>query len=165
MTATIAPDFTQYIAEPERVILRGTLGQTIAGYRDGDLHRELHWAADDDTEQAALDALEQLEAEFKVIGTGSVNKAHLADDDFYRGINCMSVIQRRTDGQYFGFAYWDPATKHDSVELEANGDEHGLEVEWDDDRSQEDWDALRTYVFTPVYPFVIHGYRHPKDGK
>lgn len=81
------------------------------------------------------------------------------DEDFYQGINVMAVIRRKADGKLFGFEYWTPIAKHAEVHIEANGDEHGLEFDVPDGF---DWDNdyyPSAYVFQPVEPFTITGYK------
>ena len=83
-------------------------------------------------------------------------------DSFYQGVEAMCVIQRRTDGALFGFQYWTPIAKNTDIDLEPNGDENGLEFDVPDGF---DWDNdyyPKPYVFLPVEPFTITGYKITK---
>ena len=51
----------------------------------------------------------------------------LADDDFYQGLNMVTVIRRRGDGKQFGYFWWDDISKHGESFVKSNGDEFGLE--------------------------------------
>lgn len=81
------------------------------------------------------------ENEFELLG------AHLANTDFYQGLNKMSVIRRKTDHKLFGFEWFDDISKHGESYYEPNGDEHGYDY--------------GDYVFLPVeqYPAPLKFYR------
>lgn len=82
----------------------------------------------------------------------------LCDDDFYQGLNMVSVIQRKSDGMKFGYQWWDDISKHGDSFVEANGDEFGLECDTDADDFDWDTDYVSYYVFEPVEPIIITGY-------
>jgi hypothetical protein len=87
----------------------------------------------------------------------------LADNDFYQGLNVMSVIRRKSDGQLFGFQWWNDISDNGESYIEGNGDEHGYELDDSvaDKLTSEEWDALPSiYVWTPVEEWSLKGYRH-----
>lgn len=83
----------------------------------------------------------------------------LSDDDFYQGLNMVSVIKRRSDDKIFGFFWWDDISKHGESLVEANGEEFGLECNTDADDFDWDNDYVSYYVFVPVEPYPITAYK------
>lgn len=85
----------------------------------------------------------------------------LADpnEDYYQGVNVMSVIRRKSDGRLFGFQYWTPISKHGEASIEFDAEKHGFNYEipegfdWDNDYLPS------PYVWLPVEPFTITGYK------
>lgn len=78
------------------------------------------------------------------------------DEEFYQGVTFIQLIRRKSDGQLFGFEYFEMFA--DGSEWEPNGDEHGYEIEPPDNH---DWDNdyfPSVYVFLPVRPFTVTGY-------
>lgn len=91
----------------------------------------------------------------------------LADDDFYQGLNMVSVIRRKGDGKLFGFFWWDDISKYGELYMEENGDEYGIEQPKDTDRDDFDWDNdwIHYYVFEPVEYHPITSYKPITDRK
>lgn len=83
----------------------------------------------------------------------------LEDDDFYQGLNMITVIKRKSDGKLFGYSWWRDNSKHGESDIESNGGQFGLEC----DVSAEDFDwyddFVYYYVFQPVEPYSITAYR------
>jgi hypothetical protein len=77
------------------------------------------------------------------------------DEDYYQGVTWTALIRRKRDQKLFGFSYWKPVSKHGEALIEPNGDEHGIEVEYD-----QDYNPIggSVYVFAPVREFTIKGY-------
>lgn len=69
----------------------------------------------------------------------------LEDDDFYQGLNMITVIKRISDGKLFGYSWWDDISKHGEAYMESNGDEFGLDAY----ESEDGWYTY--YVFEPVH--------------
>lgn len=82
----------------------------------------------------------------------------LADDDYYQGLNMTSVIQRLSDGQLFGYSFFEQTDKYGETFIDSNGSQFGY-----DGDSEEDEDGLEVwfayYVFQPVEKWVYEGYR------
>lgn len=72
----------------------------------------------------------------------------LENEDYYQGLNMITVIRRKSDGKLFGYSWWDDISKHGESYMDPNGDEFDLEVDW------------VAYVFEPVEPYSITLYRH-----
>lgn len=82
----------------------------------------------------------------------------LEDDDFYQGLNMITVLLRKSDGKIFGFSWWDDISKHGDSVIEANGQEFGLECDTDaDDFDLENY--VSYFVFEPVEPYHITAFR------
>lgn len=96
-----------------------------------------------DITYSGTENIDEFNKDFQVIGGTHLS----ADNDFYQGISVNAVIQRKSDGRLFGYAYWDDISKHGESYIEANGDEHGFDYD--------------TYVWLPVEPFTIASYRFP----
>ena len=71
-------------------------------------------------------------------------------EDFYQGHKYTTVYKRISDGALFGFTYWQGGGKYGEAWIEPNGDDFG--IGWDDPRGS-------AYVFLPVEPFTITGYK------
>lgn len=111
---------------------------------------------DDESGEAGEDAFKE---QFELVK--SVRGFFLANprDVFYQGVDVMRVIRRKSDGALFGFQYWTPIAKHTEAVVEPNGDEHGFEFDVPDGF---DWDNdyyPAPYVFLPIEPFTIVGYK------
>lgn len=85
----------------------------------------------------------------------------LENEDFYQGLNMITVIRRISDGKLFGYSWWDDISKHGESYIESNGDEYE-ELEQDTDVEGFDWDRdwISYYVFQPVEEYSITAYRH-----
>lgn len=133
--------------EPDRVGFRGEPGEEVAqGRLDG-------WY-ENVSEQEQEEFKASFNEQFEFPG-----KQFMANpqEDYYQGIEFMTVIRRKSDGRLFGFQYWEDISKHGESYIEPNGDKHGFEYDLESE-DEEDW-----YVFTPVEPFTITGYKH-MDG-
>ena len=88
----------------------------------------------------------------------------LSDDDFYQGLNMVTVIKRKSDGKEFGYFWWNDISKHGDAYIESNGDEYGLIP--DDFPDDFDWDNdfVYHYVFVPVEKYTIPAYREACNG-
>lgn len=128
--------------EPERVILRGELAT--------DVIFDIAWSQ--------TPHYEEFEELFEI-----VSGHHLGDpdEDYYQGVTWTALIKRKADRRLFGFSYWQPVAKNSDAEYEPNGDDHGIETEYD-----KDWKAIGgdVYVFTPVEEFTITGYQPVRPG-
>lgn len=96
---------------------------------------------------------------FEVVKSGQDLFFANPTDSFYQGVEAMRVIRRKADGVLFGFPYWKPIAKYDEYEIDGNGDQHGLKFDAPDDF---DWDNdyyPEPFVFLPVEPFTITGYK------
>lgn len=84
---------------------------------------------------------------------------YLEDDDFYQGLNVITVLRRDWDNKLFGYSWWDDISKHGESYIESNGDNFGLEC----DTSADDFDWERDYVsyfvFEPVEEYPIKAYK------
>lgn len=86
----------------------------------------------------------------------------LEDDDFYQGLNMITVIKRDTDGELFGYSWWHDISKHGDSYIEPNGYEFGLECDTDAEDFDWDNDYVSYYVWEPVVPYFITAFK--KDG-
>lgn len=87
--------------------------------------------------------LEKFLAEYELVLEGA---PYMGDpqEGWYQGVTFTSVIRRKSDGELFGYNWWEPISKHGEPYFEGNGDDFGLGYE--------------DYVFLPVKPFTITGY-------
>jgi len=146
------------VVEDDRIIMRGSLGPEVLL----------------DIAYSGTPGIEQYKEQFELVKDGGNNNRHLAAEDYYQGLTVMTVIRRKSDGRLFGYSWWDDISKHGESSYGSNGDEHGFE--WDDEvrfASQETADeddeedsdgANSVYVWLPVEPFTITGYRFPEDA-
>lgn len=79
----------------------------------------------------------------------------LEDDDFYQGLNMITVIRRVEDGKLFGYSWWNNISKHGEAYIQDNSDEYGIESDAEDDEH-----CYSYFVFTPVEEYSITAYRH-----
>jgi hypothetical protein len=123
-------------AEENRVILRGELAT--------DVIHDIAWS---DTP-----GFEEFQELFEIVSGHHLGNP---DEDYYQGVTWTALIRRKTDKRLFGFAYWQPVAKNAESLVESNAEEHGIEVEYD-----EDYDVVggQVYVFTPVREFTLKGY-------
>lgn len=135
----------KYIVDTgDKVALRDQLGHDVAW---GDLE----WG--DATKADIFDfkqAYELLDGEFQT------------DGDLYQGSTLMRVIRRKSDGQLFGFAFWQGGGKHGEADIEPNGDEHGFEgkYDWQDGVDEDEvW-----YVFRPIKLVPLPAYRFADEA-
>jgi hypothetical protein len=128
------------VDEEHRVILRGELAT--------DVIHDVMWSQ---TEHRA-----EFEQMYEI-----VSGHHLGDSEesWYQGVTWTALIRRKRDQRMFGFAYWQPVSKHGEALVEPNGDEHGIEVEYKRSQGHE-YEAVggQVYVFSPVREFTITGY-------
>lgn len=129
-----------FINKADRVILYDALGSEV-------IH-DILWGSDD----YGAKFLEQ----FEVLEGRTVSDPN---EDYYQGINLIRLIRRKADGRLFGFQYWEDISKHGDAEIEANGDEHGLEFEPPSDFDWVNGYFPQAYVFLPVEPFTVTGYQ------
>jgi hypothetical protein len=147
--STDLPD--RITVEENRVILRGALATAVLS---ADLYAETP------TE-------EQFKSLFEIVnGPGGI---WLAKESYSQGVNVMSVIKRKDDGRLFGYQYWTAISKHAEAHYEPNGDDHGFEYDDDlepttDEDGNED-DLNEVYVWLPIEPFTITGYRFPQAAE
>ncbi|MGG7510931.1 hypothetical protein [Plantibacter sp. YIM 135249] len=141
-----------FVNETDRVIVYDDLGESV-------IHDSLEWAYEESEKERNASFL----AEFEVVKGGRYWLAN-PDDDFYQGVDVIAVIKRRSDSRLFGFQYWTSISKHAEPYIESNGDENGLEF---DPPAGFDWDNdyfPHPYVFLPVEPFTITGYKITKEA-
>lgn len=84
---------------------------------------------------------------------------YLENDDFYQGLNMITVISRDSDGKLFGYSWWDDISKYGESFIESNGDEYGLECDTSADDFDWDKDYISYYVFEPVEEYPIKAYK------
>lgn len=84
----------------------------------------------------------------------------LENDDFYQGLNMITVVRSKLDLKFYGFSWWDDISKHGEAYIEANGDEFGLECDTDAEDFDWDEDYVSYYVFEPVVYNPIPGYKY-----
>jgi hypothetical protein len=131
------------VVEDDRVILRGA-------YFAGKVIRNVGFSGDE-----GWDEFCEL---FEIVeGPGGT---WLAAEDYYQGLTAMALIRRKSDGRLFGYPYWDDISSHGSSYHQANGYAHGFGDEWDEVLSDADLQSV--YVWLPVEPFTITGYRIPE---
>lgn len=83
----------------------------------------------------------------------------LEDDNFYQGLNKVSVIRRDSDGVLFGYSWWDDISKHGESMVEPNGEQFGLDCDTDADNFDWDNDYVAYFVWEPVEEYTIKAYR------
>lgn len=136
------------INEDNRVIIYDELAKSV-------IIAMLGYAYDDD-EAVAEAKFSEL---FEIVKPDQ--KLFFADpaDSFYQGVNAIAVIRRKSDGTLFGFQYWTPIAKYGEPSFEPNGDDHGLEFDVPDGFDWENDYYPEPFVFLPVEPFTITGYK------
>ena len=141
-------EVSRFVAEEYRVILRGSLATDVLF----------------DVAYSGTPGIEEFNERFEI-----VKKTHLAKEDYYQGLTVMALIRRRSDDRLFGYERFDDISKHGNASFhEPNGEQHGfdydesLEVEPDEDGETDDMNEI--YVWLPVQPFTITGYRFLKVG-
>ncbi|WP_332645066.1 hypothetical protein [Aeromicrobium sp.] len=127
------------IIEPDRVIMRG------------------EWATEIifDVAYSETENIKEFQSRFEI-----VKGDHLADpnESFYQGVEFMALIKRKSDERLFGYPYWRPIAKYaDSDDPADNGEENGIEYEWDDETDEIKGGAA--WVWLPVEPFTVTGYK------
>lgn len=85
---------------------------------------------------------------------------YLEDNDFYQGLNMVSVIRNIETGVLYGYSWWNDISKYGSSMVESNGDEFGLECDTDADGFDWDSDYVSYYVWEPVEEYPIKAYRY-----
>lgn len=135
-----------FVSEPNRLVVYDDLGSAAVN----------RWLAfgDDEYAEAAKELLEL----FEVI---EPHGHFMADpnEDFYQGIEVMSVLKRKSDGRLFGYKYWTPISKHGESSVEPNGEDNGLEFEVPDGFNWNEDYYPSAYVWLPIEPFTITGYK------
>lgn len=130
------------VDEENRVILRGELAEDV-------IHRII-WT--ETPHRAEFQALYELE-----------DANYLGDprERWYQGVTFTTVIRRLRDRRPFGYSYWEDISKYGDALVEPNGDDHGLEPEYD-----SQWNPIGgyVYVFLPVREFTITGYEVVTGG-
>jgi hypothetical protein len=77
----------------------------------------------------------------------------------YQGLAKVMLLQDNKNHKNYGYFFWEDIGKHsDGPFYEPNGDEYGLEYGEDEDGEYS------YFVYRPVHPFPITGYRF-KDTK
>ncbi len=138
----------KFLVEPDRVIIFDQLAESV-------LFDQLDYS---DAPQVSV---AEFKEQFDIVG----RKFLQPDEDFYQGVNFLTVIRRKTDQALFAYEVWTPVSDHGEPYFEANGDQHGFEWEYPDDF---DWDndyRPETYVFLPVKPIFLPGYKFVKESK
>lgn len=82
----------------------------------------------------------------------------LEDEDFYQGLNMITVIRRVSDDKEFGYSWWNDISKHGESYVDSNGEEYGLECDTDVEGFDWDTDYISYYVFVPVEQAPIISY-------
>lgn len=126
--------------EPDRVVVFGGLGDRILkGYTDHGFNE----APGEENFLELFDAVEEF---------------HLSENQFHEYLDRMFLIKRKEDGKLFGLSHWVDISSNDP-QFESNGSQFGVEINTDD-WTEEDWyDYPSPYVFLPVVPFTITGYK------
>lgn len=136
--STVPPPMT---VEENRVILRGELAT--------DVIHDIAW-----TETPGY---EEFQEQFEIVSGHHLGNP---DEDYYQGVTWTALIRRKRDKRLFGFAYWEPVAKNAESLVEPNGEEHRIDVEYDEDYSVV---GGQVYVFAPVKQFTISGYEVVND--
>lgn len=124
----------QIVNETDRVILRGGLGEAVV--------MDVTWSETPNIEQFQ-----------ELFATDSTD--YPVDGDYYQGLTLWRIITRLSDGRKFGFKFWDsPGNDGMEADHSANGEEHGIEYEYDEDNDYEIIGGA-AYVFLPVVPSTI----------
>lgn len=84
---------------------------------------------------------------------------YLSNEDFYQGLNMVTVIRRKSDDKLFGYFWWDDISKYGEAMVEPNGDEFGLECDYNAEGFDWDTDYVSYYVWEPVEAYPITAYR------
>lgn len=87
----------------------------------------------------------------------------LENDDFYQGLNKITVIRRKSDGKLFGYSWWDDISKHGQSYMESNGDEYGIECDTSADDFDWDNDYVSYWVFEPVVEASLVIYKYEDE--
>lgn len=132
--------------EADRVILRGDLATSVL--------LDVAWS-----ETPEIEAFKEL---FEFQGTS------IHEEDYYQGMRVMAVIRRKTDDRLFGYPYFDDISKHGESHYEPNGSENGFDDDyldaWCVEGGDGEDDLNEVYVWLPVEPFTITGYRFPETA-
>jgi len=123
-----------FVDEGDRVVLRGELGDNVV--------LDVTWSE--------TPGIAEFSAQFDIDA-----HEYLADDDTYQGVNVLRIITRKSDGAKFGFKYWVPGNEGWDTIYEPNGEECGIEYEFDANYEVVGGEA---YVFLPVKPATIPTY-------
>lgn len=83
----------------------------------------------------------------------------LENDDFYQGLNKVTVIRNVETGRYYGYGWWDDISKHGEAYIEPNGEDYGLECDTSADDFDWDNDYVYYYVFAPVEEYFISAFK------
>jgi hypothetical protein len=83
----------------------------------------------------------------------------LENDDFYQGLNMITLIRRKSDNALFGYSWWDDISKHGESYIESNGDNYGLECDTSADDFDWDTDYVSYFVWEPVEEYPIKAYK------
>lgn len=129
------------VNEPDRVILRGDLGSAVV--------MDVTWSETENIE------------EFKSLF--DIDKSdYPVGGDYYQGLDLWRIITRKSDGRKFGFVYWDsPGNDGMEADYSHNGEQHGIEYEYDDDFEIIGGEA---YVFLPVVPSSIPTFKFEAES-
>lgn len=127
--------------ETDRVILRGAIGSEVV--------MDVTWSETPN--------IEEFEALFEIDATD-----YPVDGNYYQGLSLWRIITRKSDGRKFGFIFWDsPGNDGMEADHSANGEEHGIEYEFDDEFEVIGGEA---YVFLPVVPHSLPTFRFEAEA-
>ncbi len=141
----MSESLNKFISENDRVIIYDEFGEEVA-YNDLDIN----YAEGEDKEEL----LAFLEI-FEVVTNGNGTNEFLSSEtsSYGEGLEVMSIIRRKSDGRLFGYEHW---SNGGYSSIEPNGDEHNIAHEGSDD------DYSEAYVWLPVEPFTVTGYKFPE---
>lgn len=140
------------VNEPNRVIIYDAFAKSV-------IHDQIAYVEEDEK-----DSRDKFLEEFEVVKSPREYWEANPNEDYYQGIEVMVVIRRKNDGQLFGFSYWTPISKHGESFVESNGDSFPeLEFDVPDDFDWNNGYYPEPFVFLPVEPFTITGYKIKED--
>lgn len=132
---------SQFIVEDNKIVVYDELANTIID--------NVSWGYDPELEELFLN-------EFEVI-----HGTHPATKSFGKYQAVMSVIKRKSDGKLFGFEY-DYGPFGGENHIESNGEFYGYGFEPPADFDWENDHFPLAYVWLPIEPFTIIGYKVTK---
>lgn len=108
----------------------------------------------DDFLEVPADIVKRFKDEFEVVGQFPGDPS----EDYYQGMTFTHVIKRKSDGELYGFKFWEDISKYGGPFLEVNGTDYGFDYDVPDGFNWEEDYYPQVYVFLPVKEFSVKGY-------